>query len=153
MPSFSFLIVIYLLLVLFITGSLNQKITNPFLSYYDIQIRFILDHLLFFCLGFFGLTLLLFRFIKSRKHHFLKQYMLFVQKIFVLLVAGSLVSFVFLFIIATVEINILSVLTYINPRLLGVESNSQVIADKLKKEDSPPVVIAGGKEGNILPLK
>lgn len=152
MPSFGLLIVSYFLLVVFISDQFSLKITNPFLSYYDIQIRFILNHFVFFCLGFFGLTLLFFRVVKLRKHHLLKQYIYFVRETFVLLVGGSLASFILLFIIATIEINVLSVFTYINPRLLGVESNTQVIADKLKKEYFFPVIIAGGREGNILPL-
>ena len=152
MPSFSILIVVYFLFVAFVFSQPTQGITNPFLSYFDLQIRFILKHLLFFCLGIIGITLLFFFANINQGRRLFSGYVYFIKRTIAIFVIGSLVSFVFLFIIALVEINILSALTHINPKILGIEKNSQEIADKLKRNNSPPVVIAEGNQNNVLPL-
>lgn len=151
MPPLSLLIIIYFLLVAFISDISFKDITNPFLSYYDIQVGFILSHLRLFCLGLL-VTTVVFVIYNGRRRKFFKNYTRFIQRIFALSIVGSLVSFVILFVIAIVEVNVLSLLTNINLKFLGVETNSQVIVDKLISNDLPPTVIAGEGRNNALPL-
>jgi hypothetical protein len=152
MPSISLLIVFYFLVVAFTSSPAVQGITNPFLSYFDLQFRFILGHLLLFVLAIIGLVLLFIRSNIQRKHKIFLGFSRFVKRTVAIFIIGSLVSFTLLFAIALVEVNILSALTYTNIKLLGVETDAQVISESLKKNNSPPIVIAGGSKGNVLPL-
>ncbi len=151
MPPLGFLIIVYFLIVAFTSVRVSQQVTNPFLSYYELQLKFIYDHKLWF---FLLLTLLvLFIFLSHRKKkHRLNNLVHFTKKIISLSIVGSVISLLFIFIIALLDVNVLSVLTYVNIKALGVEDNAQTIVDKLKQSADPPVVIAGNDNANILPL-
>jgi hypothetical protein len=152
MPSFNLLIIVYFLFVALMSSIPIQNITNPFLSYFDLQTRFILNHLLLFCLGVLGVTLLFIYLNIKRGKKLFSGYLNFVKRTVVIFIAGSLISLILLFVIALVEVNVLSTLTYVNSRLLGVETDSQVIVDRIKRNNFPPIVIAGGNKDNVLPL-
>jgi hypothetical protein len=130
----------------------KEGITNPFLSYIDLQFRFIRGHLLLFGLAVIGLILLFIRSNIKRKNKIFFGFTRFLKRTVAILIIGSMISFTLLFAIALLEVNILSALTYANTKLLGVETDSQVISNRLKQNNVPPVVIAGGSMGNTLPL-
>jgi len=152
MPSISLLIVLYFLVVAFVSSPAKEGITNPFLSYFDLQFRFIQGHLLLFGLAVVGLALLFIRSNIQRKHKIFSGFPRFVKRTIAIFIIGSLVSFTLLFAIALVEVNILSALTYANTKLLGVETDLQAISNRLKQNYSPPIVITGGSGSNVLPL-
>jgi len=151
MPSFIALIIVYSLFVSFF-GRFNANITSPLLSYLNIQTRFILDHLLFFCLGTLGVTFLFFKATGGKEPNLFKNYLSFIGKTAIIFIGGFFTSFVLLFLIAAVELNVLSLTSYISPKILGVESNTQVIKDRLKGFSSLPVIIAGENRGSVLSL-
>lgn len=151
MPPFIILIIIYFLIVSFLADSASQTITNPFLAYYDIQLRFILNNLNLFILGLLIITLA-FILLKNQSRGFVKSYTSLLQKIFVTSFIGSLVTLIILFIIAVVEINFLSLIIYSNFKLLGIESDSEKIINKLVENRLPSTVIAVEKTKKSLPL-
>lgn len=134
------LIVFYFIVVTFISGQ-PMRTGNPLLSFYDLQFRFILDHLFVFVLLAFLLTVFLTRFNKRKKHK-PERYLRFVQRFLVISFAASLVSFFLLFLVAVIQTNALSMLSYVNLRTIGVETDTERILDELKKAERAPDVVA-----------
>lgn len=148
MPSFFLVVVAYFLLVTFLSGPIGETTLDPLFAYYWVQIKFIFGYLPIYVWGFLITTFVYFVVTRLRKGSFLKRYFLLLKRFFVLVLTASLVSFFFLYLIAFLELNVLAILTYISPRLLGVEANPQTISEKIKGYEKSPVVIAGGKENN-----
>lgn len=150
MPTLILIIIVYWLVIAFISVS-PENIINPFLAYADIQIGFIREHFSVFGWGFILLSIL-FAVFTGKKGGFLRKYLRFLERFSVLILTGFVAALFILFMIALIQVNIVSILTYISPRTLGIETNSQTISENLKVMRSAPIVISGDEKGKHVSL-
>jgi hypothetical protein len=144
--------IFYFLFVSFVSGLVGLQTTNSFLAYYIVQVRFLSNNRGVFFFGFLFVFLIFFMYDILKRREILKHFLIFIKQLVAVFITGSLITFLLLFIVAFVEINVLSIVTYVSPRLLGVESSSQVISEELKNWDRPPTIIAGEDNRNIIPI-
>lgn len=151
MPPSIVIAIIYFLLVAFISGASALETANPLFSYYRVQARFFAQHLLVFIFFAALFSLLYFWFNRQKGMRLINYYYRVIKRFIVVIIFGSMVSFVLLFFIAFIEMNALSLLANIRPGILGVESGTEQIIGSLKQNNSAPMVVVGSQQANLLP--
>jgi hypothetical protein len=131
---------LYFLIVSFFSGQTGALYENSLFSYYGLQTQFVLDNLLFFILGGGALILLLFLSGRTSKS---KSFFGVLQKLITVTLLASLVSYIILFVIALTQLNFMSLVMRVSPKMLGVESDMETVVSKLKKDTSPPAIVVG----------
>jgi hypothetical protein len=117
-------------------------IVHPLLGYFAIESAGILHNLTIFGVTFLVLIVLFSRLEHMRKKYtFGKRYVLSVLHLSVLSILGFLLGFVALFLIAFVQLTISAILFTINPTILGIETNTQTIAQTIKANDTATEII------------
>lgn len=149
MPPLFVLAVIYSLFVSFV-GTLSGEIDNSLLSYYHIQIEFIRNNLSLFLMTMLLLTIVFLLFSKSQSKNLLGRCFRFLQRLLAVFIVGSFVSFLLLYVIAFMQLNTLSLFASVTPKILGVETDSERITDRLKRASHPPDIVQGSEEENLL---
>lgn len=152
MPPFIFLITIFYLAISFLSDVVDTSVSNPFLSYFDVELRFIINNLTIFILVILLLTIVVAVLNISKKKKVLKGYGRFALQLMAINITGFFLAFAILFVVAFVEVNLLAVIIRSNPSTLGIVVDPNSISDKLKEQNTPPVVIANGRNGGRLPI-
>jgi len=147
-------IVVVLIFAALIQNSLQEGITNSFYAYFLYVIDFIIQNYFIFILGFISLIVIFFRFVKFDKNYSLKKnYSLSILQIINLLITAFFLSYIVLLVIAFIELNVFSILMNINPKILGIVNDKNVIINTLKKNNYPPEIIISENEQNKEPVK
>lgn len=117
-----------------------ETVGNPIMVYYFHQANFFREHYVFSIFIFVTLTLLFFRFNFDKKYNYLKIYFFSTLQVLFVIFLGFFLAFVLLLITALVELNVLSVLANINPKIIGVETNKKNIVAKLNDSFIPKII-------------
>lgn len=144
MPPVILLVVLYFLFVVFISGQAVQS--NLIASFFESQIRFIINHLY---LNIFLVFVLIFLFLVVNKKKS-KNFFQFIIQIVSLSIFGSLISFLLLVLIAITHLNILSLMSNISPKVTGIEVNTSAVEDRLKQSGNSSPVVIYKEDGSIL---
>jgi hypothetical protein len=136
------LISLYFLWSAFFTSQQTPQLPNSFFAYYHHEIAVMSGYIFPFVLTFIILTIIFYR------SNFDKQYSAFkiasfsaVQTLFVVLV-GFVSSYILLLIIAVLQLNLSATIINMNPKLMGVEDDENIIFNRLQTNLLPPQVIA-----------
>ncbi len=134
----------------FVTGPLSSnqiQLSNPFFGYALPQIQFILGNFVFFGLGFVVILVFFVRSQKLQKHVSLtKKITNAVIRAGELIVLGFLLSYILLFFLAFLQLNIFAAFLNTNPAIIGATTDKKVILNSLKTGSSPPKIIVS--QGN-----
>jgi hypothetical protein len=90
---------------------------------------------------------------KFEKHlGFLSKCRLIIQQTFEVILVGFLVSFIFLYFVAFMELNILSILVNINPQAADIVSSRNAIVEKLRRAETLPdiKISTNGQSGELI---
>jgi len=148
-----FLVLIFVFAAL-IPNLLPEGTSNSLYAYFLYVINFIAQNYFIFILGFIVLIIIFFRFIKFDKNYSLKKnYFLSIFQIVSLLLTAFFISYVVLLVIAIIELNVFSILININPKILGIVTDKNIIIKALKINNYPPKITANEGEGNTEPLR
>src|SRR6266566_2346518 len=98
----------------FISNSPDLHLT-PLYAYYINEVNFFLQYWFIFTLGFVVLIVILVLSENFKKHELSKRIFIAAYHILIATLLGFLVSFVVLFSVATIQLNILSITTNANP--------------------------------------
>ncbi|HSW88866.1 MAG TPA: hypothetical protein VLG12_06915 [Candidatus Saccharimonadales bacterium] len=142
----TFLTIVFLFIA-FLVNPTQESNSNFFYTYYSVEFDFIWQHAVIFSLSFIVITVLFIRSLRFDKHYSkLKNYTLSLSQVIAASIIGFCLSFIFLLLIALVELNILSVLINVNPHIVGIETNSNNIVKALKINNQPPQIIASDND-------
>lgn len=134
------LLTVIFTLVGFIGNIPDASHLNPFIQYIFLQLEVFLDNPAIFLVTILGIFGILFTIDKTPLKH--KRYgPLFVQTIFSFIIS-FFCSFVLLFFVAWLQLNILSISLHKAPRFVGVTNDVNTITNKLKAFSEPPQIIA-----------
>ena len=145
MFTLGLLLVLYFSVIVF-TAPVSSTAGNSVLSYYALQSKFAFENITTLMALFIAGSLVFV--IKHRKplNKIAEKYTKFLFDLLKTVLGASFVAFLLLLFIGALQLNILSVFTYVNPKLLGVEVNGAVIAKKLMSSGNPPVMVAEDKK-------
>jgi len=150
MPPLLFISIIYFLFVSFIASSSFTTSFNAFLDYYALQAKFLSNNRGVFLFGIVFIFIIFFVYNILKRKEILENFLIATRRIVAIFVTGSLITFLFLYLIAFAELNLLSFISYASPKLLGVESDTKTIIQNINKLERPPVLIAGENSRRIL---
>jgi hypothetical protein len=144
MRFFIILFTIFFLLTVFL-GNSNLHIDNPFLSFIFYQLNIFVSYLPIFLIIFFAIFIIfLRRFYTEKKITPKVLFHNFIQILFGLTIA-AFSAFVILLIIAFIELNIFSIVININPKIIGIQTETPEIYNNLKSSLQSPKIIVGEK--------
>ncbi len=123
-----------------------EKTTNLFLVYFSTELSSIVRYLLFFLLGFLGITLLHYTKYFEKQHPFHKKLIHASIQSIQVLTLGFLLAYVLLFCIAFFELNIFAFLMNLNPKILGIENDVPSIVRNLTTNNHPPIIISADND-------
>jgi hypothetical protein len=128
--------------VAFISNLQQPVIFNPLYTYYFFVVRFMTGNLFIFGWGLLSLTLIFWLILKPDKNASWSDKILAAAvKAGQVSVIGLLLSAILIFAIAVTELNILAVLININPKVVGVKDDKEVIVQSLKNSNRPPEIV------------
>ncbi len=141
-----FLLTLVFLLSVFTASPPTQQFNNPFFAYYDHEISFITGHLIFFLLGYLVLTFLFFRSNFDKKYSFFKIFFFSTVQTFFVAGIGFFLTYVLLFVIAFLQLNLSSAIVNFSPKILGVEDDENLIYQKLQTTNLSPQILASDND-------
>lgn len=93
------------------------------------------------------ISLFLARSYKTHKHYpFFKKYLFSLLHTSVIVIVGFFLSYIFLLIIACAQLNFFSIIIRINPKLLGVTTNRNLIVKEVKTTPIPLEIFSSDRE-------
>jgi hypothetical protein len=134
------------LCVAFFSGPQTAHALSPLSAYLETEINFLANNLYISILMFLALSAFSLKSLRFDKNYRFHRKLLF-SGVYVLssAVIGFFASFVLLFLIAVIQLNILSVLTATNKEALGIKTSSEEIVESLGKNSRPPEIITTNK--------
>ena len=141
-----------LFVVLALSSQHPEDATRNPLSLYSFNLWSVIrDYFLYFFIGFVILVVSYSRSHHISSHfHLKKKYLTSLYHVFIIGMMGFFIAFIALFVIAFLELNFFSVLTYINPKLLGIETRSDKIVDVLQSGVSPKIMASQNEQKRVL---
>jgi hypothetical protein len=117
--------------------------TNPLIGYFFHQANIITDHLIIFTVVFIIVLILISRIVHFNKaFSSMKNYFNLLIQSIITVMLGFLMSYFLLLIIACIQLNLLSFVINMNPKLLGIKTDRITITKILRNNNVPPQIIA-----------
>lgn len=146
-----FILTFIFLLSAFIVNPGQHVIQNSLFSYLVYEIYLTNKYFLAFVLGFVFLTLLFFRFNFNKKYPVGRTFFFSALQVVFVVALGFFIAYILLFFIAFTQLNIFSTLININPKIIGVESDKNIVVNRLKEKNFVPEIITSEYDaGEIL---
>jgi hypothetical protein len=139
------ILTIFFVLSVFL-GNLNLPVGNPFFAYILYQINLIITYIPLFLILFVFIFVVFLRKYYPRKKKspqiFLHN---FIQIVFAVIIS-VLSAYVIILLIVFIELNIYSAVIKYNPHVLGINTQTEAIYNKLKNNSIVPKIILGEKD-------
>lgn len=136
--------------IAFMTGGSTEANIPAFLAYFYSESQFIISYYKLFIFGFVVLTLAVFFFKYKKEYSFANNVNYCALRISTILITGFLAAYIFLYILAFVQLNILALLVNIDPKMIGIQVDKKEIVNTLKEEHKPPNLVYVNKREKAL---
>jgi hypothetical protein len=135
------IVTLFFVVVAFLTNLSSGSWGNPFFNYYVTLGEFFLNHPVAVSLGFFVMIIFFCKVYFDKKNPFIKTFFsATVQSLFITLIS-SFAAFVALFVIAFLQLTILSLTLSASTSVIGIQTNTKTITEILQNDGDAPEVI------------
>lgn len=142
-----FLVTSIFIFIAFFSKLTYSSGTNPFFMFVANELHVVFTYFFIFLVAFMAVSLYLSYSYKTHKHYpFYKKYLFSLFHSSILLICGFFLSYIFLLLIACIQLNFFSVLIRINPKLLGVVTDRETIVRQIKTSPIPLEISSSDKE-------
>ena len=142
-----FLVTSVFIVIAFFSKLAYSSGTNPFFMFAVNELHVVFTYFFISLVVFMAVSLYVSYSYKTHKNYpFYKKYLFSLLHSFIVLLCGFFLSYVFLLLIACLQLNFFSILIRINPTLLGVITDRQTIVKQIKTSPIPLEISSSDRE-------